>query len=366
MNIQSNPFTPSFGKIPEILAGRDGIIQDMEYALASGGGDPNLCSLFSGPRGVGKTVLLSYLAKHAGQFGWIAVNVTARPGMLEDIIERTIEAADGFIEQGSTAHLSSIGISSLLSASWTHEEQAAGNWCTRMNRILDELGSQDIGLLITIDEIDPSLDELVDFAATFQHFVREDRKVALMMAGLPARVSALLSDKSVSFLRRASQHVVGRISDHDVRNALSETIRDAGKDITDEALNELVRATDGFAYMLQLTGFRTWMVARDAATIDAEQAKRGVELAVRDFLNGVVKKTLQELSDMDVQFLIAMLPDEGKPSLISDIAERMKKQASYARVYRARLIEQGVIAEAGRGKVVFDMPMLRAYLMERV
>lgn len=29
------------------------------------------------------------------------------------------------------------------------------------------------------------------------------------------------------------------------------------------------------------------------------------------------------------------------------------------------LIEQGVIAEAGRGKVVFDMPMFRAYLMER-
>ena len=29
------------------------------------------------------------------------------------------------------------------------------------------------------------------------------------------------------------------------------------------------------------------------------------------------------------------------------------------------LIEQGIIAEAGRGKVVFDMPMLRAHLMKR-
>lgn len=57
---------------------------------------------------------------------------------------------------------------------------------TRMSRILDVLAEYSIGLLITIDEIDPNLEELIDFSATFQHFVREDRKVALFMAGLPS------------------------------------------------------------------------------------------------------------------------------------------------------------------------------------
>lgn len=40
-----NPFTPTFGKIPAILAGRDQVILEMTQAFASSGGDPNLCSL---------------------------------------------------------------------------------------------------------------------------------------------------------------------------------------------------------------------------------------------------------------------------------------------------------------------------------
>ena len=68
-------------------------------------------------------------------------------------------------------------------------------------------------------QLDPNLEELIDFSATFQHFVREDRKVALFMAGLPGNVSALLSDKSVSFLRRAAQHQRGRIEDADITDA---------------------------------------------------------------------------------------------------------------------------------------------------
>jgi hypothetical protein len=38
---------------------------------------------------------LQKLAKPAKEPPWIAANVSAMPGMLEDIIERTKEAADG-------------------------------------------------------------------------------------------------------------------------------------------------------------------------------------------------------------------------------------------------------------------------------
>lgn len=50
--------------------------------------------------------------------------------------------------------------------------------------------------MITVDEIDASLDEMTKLVTVYQHFVREDRKVALLMAGLPYRVSSLLSGKS--------------------------------------------------------------------------------------------------------------------------------------------------------------------------
>ena len=92
--------------------------------------------------------------------------------------------------------------------------------------------------------------------------------------------------------------------------------------------------------------------------------ERGAELARRDFVNGIIKKTLQDLSDGDIAFLEAMLPDKGRPSLMNDIAERMGKTPNYARVYRTRLVEQGLISAPRRGFVEFEMPLLREYLME--
>ena len=361
-SMAQNPFTPTFGKSPAVLAGRDQLIQEMELALESGGGDPNLCSLFSGPRGVGKTVLLSYLASRAEAFGWVSVNVTARPGMLEDIIERATEAADEFVERSTSPRLTAFTVSGLFGATWQYRDPSTGNWRTRMNKLLNTLAEHEIGLLITIDELDPGLEELVDFAATYQHFVREDRRVALFMAGLPINVSTLLSNRSVSFLRRAAQHPLGRIDDYDVREAFRITIADAGKHIDEDALDVAVAATDGFAYMMQLVGFRTWNVAGSEDVIVRDHVERGSELAVQTFINGVVKKTCQELSDGDLAFLEAMLPDGEGPSKMADIAERMGKSTSYARVYRSRLLEQGIIAAPRRGYVEFSLPLLRDYL----
>lgn len=72
-----------------------------------------------------------------------------------------------------------------------------------MNLILDQLNEANTGLVISVDEIDPSIPEMVELVTTYQHFVRENRKVALIMAGLPYKVSALLSGKPrLSFVVR--------------------------------------------------------------------------------------------------------------------------------------------------------------------
>ena len=100
------------------------------------------------------------------------------------------------------------------------------------------------------------------------------------------------------------------------------------------------------------------------ASENGAHVERGAMLARHGFENGVIKKTLQELSDGDIAFLEAMLPDEGRPSSMNDIAARMGKTANYVRVYRTRLSEQGLISIARRGLVEFEMPLLREYLVK--
>ena len=80
--VRANPFTPVFGKVPPFMAGREQVIHDIAAALVSNGNSPDICSLFVGARGTGKTSLLTYLANEAEQQGWISARVTAAPGML--------------------------------------------------------------------------------------------------------------------------------------------------------------------------------------------------------------------------------------------------------------------------------------------
>lgn len=62
-----------------------------------------------------------------------------------------------------------------------------------------------------------------------------------------------------------------------------------------------------------------------------------------------------------------MLPDSGDVSSISNVAKRMGVSSNYAskyraRLIRARLIEQGVIGERGRGRIGYDMPLFREFV----
>lgn len=234
-----------------------------------------------------------------------------------------------------------------------------------MYRVLDTLESQGTGLLITVDEVTSDLDEMIQFAAVYQHFVREGRSVALLMAGLPNNVSSLLSNKSASFLRRAKQYRLGRISDADMAFAIRKTVEGGGRSIEREALDLAVKASSGFPYMMQLVGFHTWESSEDGGAIDADAVARGIEVAGYDMRDGVYRSTLRDLSAKDIDFLQAMLEDEGG-SRMADVARRMGVSSSYASQYRLRLIDQGVIGERGRGRVWFDIPGFDSYLREEL
>lgn len=356
-----NPFTPAFGVVPPVMAGRQSILDAMRRAFDAGPGDPNLSTILIGARGTGKTVCMTCISQEASAQGWITASTTAIPGMLEDIYEASRRECIKLLgDRTSGSRLSSLTVGP-VSAGWEYAEPERGNWRTRMTILLDQLQELGTGLLISVDEVQADLQEMVTLAAVYQLFVRENRRVALVMAGLPYHVDRLLTDKSVSFLRRSQQHRLGRIADADVRNALRLTIEEAGKSIEDEALEQCVEAVDGFAYMLQLVGYRTWMESGSHATITLSDARWGIRAAQEEMEDHILATTYYDLSDGDVRFLRAMLPD-ADTSTLADISKRMGVTSNYATKYKSRLLAQGIIGERGRNVFGFDIPGFREYL----
>jgi len=362
MPTPKNPFTPAFGSEPLVLAGREQIIENLLAGLENGPGDPNRSSILVGPRGSGKTVLLSKIANEATEIGWIAANVTASSEMLKAILEQVEHNGREFLPQKAKERLSELhafgigfGIESI--------EGSKPSWRLQMTRIFEILAEYKIGVLITVDEVDAKQPELIRLVSDFQHFVRERREVALIMAGLPGNVLQMFQDESISFVRRAFQYRLESIPLSDVKTAIRKTVESSGRAIDDDALVSTALYTNGFPFLIQLAGYHIWRQSPDETTITQADVDSGVESAEEYMDRMVLDTTMSELSDNDIAFLLAMLPDKDI-SKMNEITQRLGTTANQAGQYRLRLIKQGVIEECGRGKVQFALPFLKDYLLK--
>lgn len=359
MTTAANPFTPTFGHVPFAIAGRSEYIDDVIGGLANRPGDPNRSTMFVGPRGSGKTVLLTAIARIASEQGWVSANVSARDGMLDELIWQIRTNAAHLLAPEAESHITSVQAGPVGLA--REISPTSASWRTRLTALVDELNGLGIGLLFTVDEVNPSCGEFATFIDVYQHLMREDRDVALLVAGLPSKVSALLLDESVSFVRRAFQRPLDPIPIIEVEQALLDTIEANGRSINARALARAAEATQGFAFAIQLIGYYLWRQSSPERHIQVEDAEQAIESARGEMERSVFAPTLQELRPRELQYLQAMAQDDG-PSSTSDIAKRLDISMTNASNLRRRLIEHGVISEVRMGSVAFEMPLLQAYL----
>lgn len=357
--ILENPFTPTFGEIPLHLAGRGTLLNELKRAYSGKKRHPSLTMAITGARGTGKTALLAAAADEAEAAGWIAARATALPGMLDDILISTQREGSHLIDSPS-AHLSSIEMGGAFSASWENPHRPT-NWRNEITHLLNQLRDSETGLLFVIDEVQPQLPEMIQLAAVYQLLVTEGHKVALLMAGLPNNILSLEKDKQVSFLRRSQKRRLARISNVEVEQAIRRTIEENGRSVSDEALQKMTKAANGFPFMIQLVGFHVWE-ASSSQEIDLQAACSGIKIAESELLENIVKVTYSELSKGDRAYLEAMLQLDIPHN--SDIATKLGKTNSYALQYKNRLMSQGVIEEDFDGALSFQMPLMETFLKE--
>lgn len=362
MTFPANPFKPTAGVMPPVLIGRESIGLDFSEGLDDGPGAPDRLMLITGPRGSGKTVMLTELGLIAARRHWTVIDETASDGLAERLIARIAPESSriaGVNIKPSLmgASLGEVNIAPALRPSTLRDAMSAR---------LRALGKGK-GLLITIDETqDASMEDMTAIATAAQHMLRDNAEVAFVFAGLPSLVSDLLNAKVLTFLRRASIKELGDVPLDEVRDAFASTIRGAGLSITDEALDFAAQSTGGYPYMIQLVGYNMWRTARRRAdglgrTISLDDVKAGVEQSKAKLGEGVCAPVVKQLSERAVDYVTAMAQDDG-PSSTSEVAARMGESMDYANIYRQRLIEDHIITSPARGLVDFAIPFLREYL----
>ena len=359
-----NPFKPTAGKMPPVLVGREKVTDDFLEGLANGEGAPGRLMRITGPRGSGKTVLLSELASIAEDEGWLVVNVSGSGDLLASLSRRLMRKSL-FSEIVFKAQSPLVPIEARRGSANLDDFESILECATRgMTR-------RGKGLLVTIDEVqDASRDDIREIATAVQFMIRENQNIALVFAGITTGVLDILNGKSVTFLRRAKPEELDAIPLDEVRDSLRDTIANSGFQIEEKALALATDATQGYAYLIQLVGYHVWRTAwlrgrkgDDAIVVSVDDAARGVAAARDEFKSAVLETAITGLPKTAIDFILAMSETRDVVST-SKIASMLKRTTGYLSPYRRQLISRQVIEQTAPGYVTFSIPLMKEYLAE--
>ena len=368
-----NPFSPTFGASPPVIAGRDDLLEAVDDALGTGPTHPDYTTLFLGARGAGKTVMLNAVEDLARARGWLTVSEDAStPGLLGRLARASARLLDSLKEapsrrvRGVTAAGLGIEFEPVAGAE-PPEPGPAEALRGALTSIGKALSDRSTGLLITLDELlSANVEEVRQFGSVMQHVCRrEQQPIAFMGAALPQFEEALESDDAATFMQRCSRYDIGRLDSRATRLAIAKPIEDEGASIDPEALRRAVEASSGYAFMVQLVGFHSWSAASDPSSgIGVDEVAVGIARAQGRIARLVIGPTWRGLSEVDRRFLLAMAQDDGE-SRLADVAERLGVDTSYAGVYRRRLIRAGMIVATSRGQVDLAHHAARQWLRDK-
>jgi len=387
MNKRENPYTPGAGRKPPILAGRDPYLESFRGLidlLSSGQHERSL--IYSGLRGVGKTVLLMELDVLASEAGWATTDVQelgSQPDfhvtftrmatrLLREMSRRhrlkdRVESALGVVKAFSLAAAPS-GIQLKLDVEPASGVADSGDPEQDLIDLMREIGevaqATGAGALFLIDEMH-NLDagSLAAICTALRSIGRKGLPVALVGAGLP-NVQARLAAAKPYADRLFQYHELGRLSKAAARAALIVPASMRGVDYDEQAARAVVRECAGYPYFIQEYGCELWNEVESPpitrADVDAVKEIVGDSLA-RNFFGARFQLT----TDAEQRYLAAMASLGAAPFRSAEIAEVYGATSQRGvSIHRDSLIGKGLIWSPHRGQLDFTMPLFAKYLRD--
>lgn len=320
--------------------------------------------LLTGQRGMGKTALLLNMADAAAEAGFVPARVTCRATMLDDIIDAIQRKGEPFVKdrkvpvKGFSA--GALGFS--FGLTFTEEARSSFGFRAKMEMICDRLADAGKGVALLVDEVQPASEPINQLATTYQELVGEEKNIAIVMAGLPAVISEVLEEDTLTFLNRAYRLDLGPISTGSVRAYYASAFKRANRAIDGLLLDKAAKAVEGFPYLLQLIGYYLLEYTSEGEEITEQVLEQAREAAMSDLDANVFRAMLRPLSRADVNFLRAMAVDRGGVTRVADLEGRLGVSQGHVQSYRKRLIDAGVVTSPRRGELAFVIPQLAAYL----
>ncbi len=379
-----NPFAPGAGSRPPELAGRQAILQDAQTAIQRALlGRPARSQMLLGLRGVGKTVLLSAIEEMAENAGHVTSAIEAPEGksLAELLVPRihhalrklsTSAAAKAMAYQALRALRSFVATFKLgyegASISVDPETGIAdsGDIEADLPELFVRIGAAAKAAgkawTLLIDEVQylrPT--DLAALIVALHKVNQRNLPVLFFGAGLP-QVAALAGDAKSYAERLFHYPAVGALQNRDAITAIRQPITDEAASINDDALQEILRKTQGYPYFLQEWGYQCWQLAENSP-IELRDAIQAADRATKRLDDGFFKVRFDRLTPKEREYVIAMAKLGAGPYRSSDVALALNETHQSLGPRRAQIINKGMIYSPSHGDIAFTVPMFNEYLV---
>lgn len=394
-----SPYTP--GTRPRVFVGRHheraALREHLAPVVAYGESRP--LTLVTGPRGLGKTSLLGALADQSRQDGFVVAwssGVKFQP-FLNDVLDevaRELRRAD-LLDAPRSNHLKeltaelNLGIGKVqakIDATSQQEQSSAPGLLGPVEELLSESARAirdkgGSGLLIVIDEIhaplesrsgrsfDPTPQALLDAGVLLNVMQRlnyrgESHPLAIIGAGLPQAKSSLTH--AATFGERLHEIVLSEFDSDTSEALLTEPATQVGVSWDTDALALATRSAEGYPQALQVIGDATWKQAQpepgDSISLSDVEASQE---SVAEGLESMFQSRWSVATTSERAFVAAMARIHGDTVSRSAIAELLGTTSDAVGMARRSLINKGVIAPDGHGKVRFTIPGFDRFILEQ-
>lgn len=376
-----NPFMPGAGMQPPELVGRERDLEIVDRMIARTKlNNLDRGIIFSGLRGVGKTVLLVKLQEMAAGKNMLTAKIESSGNPDDDyeaiFHEINLAAMKIHLVGGLKKRLGDVisNIKSMsfgafgLSTSISRESSAQTSENPfklelLIESITTELKKSNSGLYLFIDELQEMADEPLGTLMSIQHKMgQRSLPFYIIGAGLP-NLPGVLS-KSRSYAERLFEYrTIGQLSDADAAEGFQKPARRNGRPFTDDALNELIKVSSGYPYFIQAYGKAAWN-ASGSNPIPLQAVTKSEACARAELDDGLYSARWQRTTPPGRRYLAAMAKiGTESPSSTAEVADRLGKSTGEISMTRDKLIKLGLIYSPEYGKVAFTVPGMGEFIL---
>lgn len=377
-----NPYRPGAGLMPVYIAGRDEDIQNVSQMFDALTMDiPTQSIIFSGLRGVGKTVLINKLQSIAEEKGIFCkhIEIEERNDFISQIAEcsqaflRTISAKEKFkhlIQKPLEAIKSLVvsfnpGDNSFSLSMQDRELYVSNNLTQTLTEVFSTIGETaqktETPICFFIDEIQyMKQNQLGSLIAALHRVNQLGYPIMIIGAGLP-KIYKMLSDEKSYSERLFMYKKIDSLTDEQSEKAIEEPAKKFNIIYAHEAINKIVEITKGSPFFIQ----QLCKIVYDKTNKDVIELS-DVENCIDEFLSSLderfFKSRYERCAESDKKFIFAMVECGELPCTISNVAHNLNKTVGSISTTRAQLISKGIIYPVRYKELDFTVPEFSGYI----